>query len=613
MNQPLLIGGLLAGIVLLAMARIVSWQLRAGAMQRSHGWRVGLLLLGQPLCALLLYLTLFPPTQPTQARTMVVATAAATAGLLDAHLAGAVLVAMPEAPVLGGAERVPDLATALRRHPDTARVRVVGAGLEARDRDAVGKLALEFQPAAPSPGVVEFSAPQRVAAGDAFRIGGRIEAMRGGSVELIDPGRQPVDTMPLPADGRFTLSATTRAPGLVMFKLRLRDARRVLVQSLDVPLQVSTAVPPRVLMLAAAPDPELKYLRRWAVDAGLPMHTQISIGAGMRLGDAPIALDAANLARFDMVILDDRAWASLGADARGALVEALRGGLGVLLRITGKLPASTRTQLRELGFVVEGGSEAASVRLAKTSAQAGMARARIGRGTRDAPTAGVPINAPELTRRAWRFDSADAAVLLRDAAGGSIAMWRAEGRGRIGLWTLADSYRLVLVGRRDMHGELWSTALGTLARTHAEQSPRMESMVWAGERMTLCGLAADSRVLPPDGKAVQLLPDPADGAPSCAAFWPRASGWHVLLQGDSQQGGTRWPFHVRARDAAAGLHASVLREATGRLASAAGSGPAAAPGSRQPGPRWPWFLGWLVASAGLWWLERVRAGRMSRD
>lgn len=612
MNQSLLIGGLLAGIALLAMARIVAWQLRAEVTQRLHRWRMGLLLLAQPLCALLLYLALFPPTQPTLARTMVVATAAATPALLEARHAGEVLVAMPEAAVFGAAGRAPDLATALRRYRDTARVRVVGRGLEARDRDAVGKLALEFQPVALPRGVVEFSAPQRVAAGDAFRLGGRIEAVRGGSVELIDPGRQRVDVMALPADGRFTLGATTRVPGLVMFKLRLRDARRALVETIDVPLQVIAAVPPRLLVLAAAPDAELKYLRRWAADAGLSMHTQISVGAGMRLGDAPIALDAANLARFDLVILDERAWTSLGADARGALVEALRGGLGVLLRITGKLPASTRAQLRDLGFVLEGGGEAASVRLAKTRTQARMTRARIGPGTRDVPTAGVPINAPELTRRAWRIGNTDTPALLRDAAGASIGVWRAEGRGRIGLWTLADSYRLVLAGRRDMHGEVWSAALAALVRTHAEQPPRIESMAWTGERMTLCGQAADFRVIPPDGVAVQLLPDPASGAPSCAGFWPRASGWHVLQQGDAKRG-KRWPFYVLAPEAAAGLRASVLREATLRLASAASSGSAVSPGDGQPGPRWPWFLGWLVASAGLWWLERARAGRMPRS
>lgn len=238
-----------------------------------------------------------------------------------------------------------------------------------------------------------------------------------------------------------------------------------------------------------------------------------------------------------------------------------------------------------------------------------MTRARIGPGTRDAPTTAVPINAPELTRRAWRIGNADAPVLLRDAAGASIGVWRAEGRGRIGLWTLADSYRLVLAGRRDMHGELWSAALATLARTHAEQPPRIESMAWAGERMTLCGLAADSRVIPPDGVAVQLLPDPAGNAPTCAAFWPRASGWHVLQQGDAQ-GDKRWPFYVLARDAAAGLRASGVREATLRLASAPDLGSVVTPGGRQPGPRWPWCLGWLVAGTGLWWLERARAGRM---
>ena len=28
-----------------------------------------------------------------------------------------------------------------------------------------------------------------------------------------------------------------------------------------------------------------------------------------------------------------------------------------------------------------------------------------------------------------------------------------------------------------------------------------------------------------------------------------------------------------------------------------------------PGPSWPWFIGWLIASALLWWFERARIGR----
>ena len=46
------------------------------------------------------------------------------------------------------------------------------------------------------------------------------------------------------------------------------------------------------------------------------------------------------------------------------------------------------------------------------------------------------------------------------------------GRGRIALWTLTDSYRLVLAGRDDLYGELWSDAIATLARAQARNELR---------------------------------------------------------------------------------------------------------------------------------------------
>jgi hypothetical protein len=61
------------------------------------------------------------------------------------------------------------------------------------------------------------------------------------------------------------------------------------------------------------------------------------------------------------------------------------------------------------------------------------------------------------------------------------------------------------------------------------------------------------------------------------------------------------------------LHANLVREATLRLAADAhGAGASAAGRSvpRHPGSRWPWWAAWLLVSAGLWWFERSRRGRL---
>jgi len=588
----------------LAIVRLLVRHLRAEPAQRSHGARIAALLIAQPVCAALLYFALWPPTVPGRAGTLAVVTAGAQRTQVAA---GDTLVALPEAPSWSDVERAPDLATALRRHPGTQRVRVIGAGLDARDRDAAAGLSIEFAPAALPSGLLELHPPERVAAGGEFNVAGRVGGLEGGAIELLDPARRRVDRATLARDGRFTLSATARGEGGAMFRLRVLDPRQRVAGEVEVPVQIETPAPPRVLLLSGAPNPEVKYLRRWLEDSGLPSQTQVAVGGGVQLGDAPVSINAETLSRFDVAIVDERAWSSLGDAQRGALDAAVRDGLGLLVRVTGALSANERTRLRALGFVVDGGRDSTTVKLEQTARDDAAERARLGPGTQDAPRSHEepPAEIPELTRRDARLSSDDGVSLLRAADGSTLAMWRAQGRGRVGVWLLTDSYRLVLGGRDDRHSQLWSDAVATLARARPHAAFDIEANAWEGQRMSLCGVGDAASVIAPDGGTHALLRDPA--ARGCAAFWPRSGGWHRLRSGDREQA-----FFVRARDAAPGLRAQDMHEATLRLAassSGAASDQMSAQAPHHPGARWPWWLGWLIASGALWWFERSRLGR----
>ena len=614
-----LLACLLGLAVVLACTRLIWWQRKTPAESRSRRWRLAVLLALQPICATLLYFTLLPPTLPTEAGTLVVATAQSTSTQL-VQQPGDSLVALPEAPALAGVDRAPDLATALRRHPGTQRLRIVGAGLEARDREAVRGVSLSFQPPVLPRGLIRLNTPARVAPGAAFSVGGQANGIDNGWVELIDPAGQRTDFSALTKAGDFTLEGSTRVPGLALFTLRLRDAQRKLLEEVEVPVWTAADPAPRLLLLAGAPGPEVKYLRRWASDAGLLQHTQMSVGGGVELGDAPIALNATSLQRFDLVILDERSWAALGVNERAALLAAVRGGLGVLLRVTGPLPESTRRQWQALGLSVSSGTDSTPVQLRVEDADEEALRPRRGAGTRDAMpmVEGEASDPPDLTHRSVRIDAVNATPLLRDGRGNLLASWRAEGRGRIAVWTLTDSFRLTLTGHADRYGELWSEALATLARPQPGSTPRIGSQPREQRRTTLCELGDQPRVIAPDGNVTTLLPDPAAGASRCAAYWPQQSGWHQLVQTDAVvEGNTEaeessWPFFVYAKDTAPGLHAAELREATLQLVGTSRSTKTESPTDTQPGrrgPSWPWFLAWLASVALLWWFERARVGK----
>ncbi|WP_363797168.1 carboxypeptidase regulatory-like domain-containing protein [Lysobacter firmicutimachus] len=612
--------GLLAAVVLAlasfaGMLRLLWRQCRAEPPHRARAWRLGLLLLAQPLCAALLYLTLFPPPLRMPQAELTVLTAAAAP---DAFAADTARVSLPEAPAGLSGERAPDLATALRRHPQVRRLRVIGAGLEARDREAAQGLALSFVPAPQPRGLLEWWPPQRAGLGNAFVLHGRAHDLAGGSAELLDPAGQRIDRVELGRDGGFRLEGLARAAGPVEFALRLRDARGTAVETLSLPLTVVAPPTPRVWLLAGAPNPESKYLRRWAEDAGVRLHTQVALGAGLQIGDAPLPIDAATLAGFDLLLIDERAWDGLSDASRAAVSAAARDGLGVLLRATGPLSARTRAQWRGLGFALGGGADALPARWPAQPRDEAAVRARLGPGSADAPRRAdqAPGEAPLLSRRALALP-ADAQIWLRAADGAALAAWRPYGRGRVAVWTLSDSFRLVLAGRDELHAQLWSEALATVARAGAEDAPVRDEASPLDpfrqyRRSALCGLGDSARVMQPDGRVAALPIDPAAGARRCAGFWPQHPGWHLLIDDER-----RMPFVVRAQDEAPGLRANELRQGTWALVRSTPATTVAdaapprwfAPAASARMPAWPWFLVWLAAAAALWWFERSRLGR----
>jgi len=216
-----------------------------------------------------------------------------------------------------------------------------------------------------------------------------------GLIALALPPRVAPGTPPtLPPSGDFVLAGTARVAGTADFALNIRDSRRALVDSAAVPVVAAAQPAPRMLVVAGAAGPDLKYLRRWAKDAGILLGTSIAAGGGLDVGDAPARLDAASLARLDLLVLDERSWATLSPAERGGVLAAVRGGLGLVLRVTGPVADATRRQWAALGLAI--GDTSQPLRLAAAG--------------------------PELTRLRLAALPGDTVPLLRDTADAPIAV-----------------------------------------------------------------------------------------------------------------------------------------------------------------------------------------------
>lgn len=567
--------------VLLASLRLVLQARTAVAGQRP--WRIAVLVLGQSLAALMLLHLLRTDDPKATVHTLHLLTARAPARPAPAERPGERWLRLPEAPAQPGAAPVPDLATALRQFPDVRELHVKGDGLLARDRVAVGAHRLAFAPAPLPFGLKDWWAPQWLRTGEPLHVTGTAHAPAGSRVTLLDPGGGRVDEQALQADGGFALQATPRSPGLAEYRLQLRGTDGASFEGSVVPVYIASPASAQVLLLAGGPDPDLKYLRRWAADHGARLQASIELGAGMRAGDPPFALDARTLANTDLLILDDRSWNALERSRRDAILSAVDAGMGLLLRASAPLANAQWLGLR--------------VRTATLPATY-----RIPGAVSDSAVAPPPMQRPQL-----RIDNPDGPVLLRDDRGVPLASWRPHGRGRIGAWLPGDTFRLALEGHGALHARQLSSVLNALMRARSEVPPPMPLRIHSGQRTEFCALQGAPAVLAPgSGEPQPLVIDARSGERRCAAYWPREPGWHRLRDARGERA-----FLVRAQADDAVLRAAETQRATAELAGQ--PTPHAPVTTGTTGwPRWLLFLCWLALMGGVWWLERARAGRASR-
>ena len=554
-----------------------------GGAMRGGGWRRARAAMQVPLAALL-YFALFPPSLHGRGDVLNLIAAGATKEQLRALPFGELRAALPGAPAAAAAELVPDLATALRLHPQVRRLHLIGGGLPLRDIGTAASVGLGFDPA-PAHGLVELHAPATVPLGQQWSLNGRV-ATPGSRIELRDPAGAVVDSVLPDTQGRFAASAPARGTGAARFELHLLKAG-VPEEVTSVPVLVEGGGHLSILALEGAPGAEGKYWHRWARDAGMDLGVSTGLTQNVVLRQGPFELTPERLAAADVVVIDARAWEVLPGAQKTLLGSAVEQGLGLLLRADVPPADSTATDWQALGYRV-----AAATAPHDQPADVVLDQAL---GLHDRQT---------FTEAPITVDAADATPVLTADDGTDLAWRRNLGRGRVGLLRLVDSYRLQLIGEPSRYGTLWAGLLAQLARPQAPSNPGAEvpRNAWVAERAVICGLGEAGVVRIPGADQAAPLVIGRDG---CAAYWPAQAGWQVV-----QSAGGSEPFYVRASDDGAGLRAARDRLNTQLLASDEVSAQSPAATTRPvPLPRWPFLLAWLAMALATWWVERG-AGRV---
>jgi len=554
---------------ILALAAVLGTWRSARIGRRGRWWRLP----GSLVLAVGLGLILFPPQWPQDRQDLLVLAPGADAvAALEAYPALPV-VALPGVETnAADIEPVPDLATALRHHPLSGRLVVVGDGLSARDREAVRGLNLSFEGGLPLTGIVSLELPEAIHAGRTWTLRGSTAGVADARVELRDRGGAVVATAAVGKDGTFALNATAKVEGQARHALRLLSGDGSLVEELPLVANVRGGDRMRVTILAASPDAELKYLRRWLTDSGHAVSSRIGLSRGIEQRQDDAAATPARLAEADLLLTDERAWGMFSASEKSAITDAVDQGMGVMLRVTGALPPQVSADWAKLGIVMQATDQARAVQLAGAPADS---------------------DAISLTRWPMQIDAAQSAALKSAADGRDLGRWQVQGHGRVGVWLLTDSYRLVLRGEAPQFESLWADVLATVARARGAAAPGLPAWPRAGQRAVICGLAEDASIETPDGRSERLRVD--SGGQGCAAWWPASAGNYTVMDANGE-----WPLYVNDADASRTLWRAEIRRETQRLVRS----DADLPALKAELPRWLLFLFWLPLAGLFWWLER---------
>lgn len=475
-----------------------------------------------------------------------------------------------------------DLAALRRNRPDLTEIVVAGWGLPAEELARAGDLRIAFVPAPLPAGLQTIEWPTRITLGEDVRLQG--DATPGATLHVQVRGGF-ADSTRAGADGRFELSFTPQAVGLVTFELRSPGA--VDTGAVD----VRALRRPAVLVIEGSPGFELAHFRRWHARRGGKVAAQTTVSRGRvrtaAINGAPAPgrnLSPEALRAYDVVVMDASAARTLGPGELQALRDAIRrDGLGLFL--AGEPPRLA-------------GLRGPDIRR-RTSARVLRVRA-----------SGSASLSPPVTAEAWTPVAGEAGVvMLEDNGGGAIAAWEASGAGRIGSSAVRNPSRWILEGDSTAYDRYWTTILAALGRPiPAWRSPtpvpaetdRPLSLAWPGRMDT---------VFVSGGRTVDTLflePDP-DSVTWTAAWWPRGPGeFRVEAPGDTLRLLAVPPGSWRAVRAAERTRATKLHSAVNQYEPAASQ--ARLP---TPVPSWLFMLLFTVAAGWLWWEWRCcRTGRL---
>ena len=498
-------------------------------------------------------------------------------------------------PAPAGARPLGSLLALAEQRPALRQLHVLGHGLPAADLGALGNVPLQAHAAPAFAGFRQAQWSPQLRLGQALVVEGTVAASNMPAWVSLRAAGTGHDSVQLTKGGAFRLRYLPKATGLQLPELVLRQAGRV-VATEPMPVEVTTTALPPVLLLAAVPSFEFKFLKNNLAAQGRAVALRTTVSKGLVqtefLNQPAQPLDHLTpvlLNRYAVVVADAATLAALPPTESQALRAA--------------------TQAGRLGLVV----------LAEVAPLPAAAPARADFSIVAQPTTGPAANpqpltwpgAPASLRATLPAHLRPHAALKPLVSGPNAALVAASrrfGLGTVVVSVVPATFRWALQGQETAYGAFWSQLLGAATPPPAPAATWQLASRWPRPQYPLA-LRLNGALPPPaalptvrslaGGAAVQLALAQDTRLPewSTAQYWPRAAGWHQV------QGPGRTAHNFFVFDSAA-WRGPELAERRQALAQHLGAHKAGSAASVVHEP-WPsgWFFGLFLLAAGFLWLE----------
>ncbi len=621
--------------LLLAACLLLALGLLLAAARRADRQRLLVRLLASALAPLALWLTAYPPTRAVRATggAVLVLTpgySPDTLRVLRQRLGPGTPTWAYGVPAPAGARPLGSLLALAEQRPALRQMHLLGAGVAAAALPALGEVPVVAHLGRSFVGIATADWSRQLTLGQQFWVEGQVSAASVDGPTWLNlwadgAGR---DSVRLPVGGGpFRLRYRPRAAGLAGYELRLRPAVGPLLAREPLPIEITEPARPPVLLLAAAPGFELKFLKNSLAATGRAVAARTGLSKGLMASEflnhpAQVLdrLTPAALARYGVVVADADALVALPATDARALAAALRQGrLGLLVLADASAARPGSSLPTVLGRARAAFMVRARVGAAATLAQPlswadapGPAKARLPAELRPAP--------------GWRS-------LLTGPGGVLLAASQRVGLGTVVVSVMPETFPLALSGQTAVYASLWS-ALLTAAQPPPPAAPTWQLLTaWPRPGQPLTLRLVGGMVRPADQADQDNQADQADQVPPVvrglsrplfdsqgpsarlglaqdprlpewrtAPYWPAVSGWHEVRG----PGVAVRHFYVFDSAAWAGPEQTVRQQAlaarAARLRQGVASRSDALETVRQP---WPvgWFFGLFLLAAGFLWLE----------